>query len=306
MSVLKRIYPFNAEQTVNILSEFGPLVTMFVVNAATGDIDMGTWALIVSTVIAMAVMRYVLGRFPVFPIIASSVTIGFGALTLVTGDPMWVQIKVSIFNALFAGFLLGGLFMTSPSLSRLSLYTVLVLLAVASAFQIPLVLSAKAVQWASLNDSHNPLFANLMCIASLAVGFIMGTFFRRNFFGYVFEKTFHYTQEGWDRFTYSFAVFFVFTAVMNEAVRQLFAAEKFYDVPLFGQMDGVNIWILFKIAFIMPLSGVYAWYLTRIMQKYRIDETAPGATATGGGLQGTHHGAAYAMAEVRSPRHPAK
>jgi intracellular septation protein len=313
MSVLKRIYPFNAEQTVNILSEFGPLVTMFVVNAATQDIDKGTWALIVSTVAAMVVMRYVLGRFPVFPIIASSVTIAFGALTLATGDPMWVQIKVSIFNALFAGFLLGGLFMTSPTLSRLSLHTVLVLLAVASILQFPLILSARAVQWASLNDTHNPLFANVICIASLAIGFVVGTFFRRNFFGYVFEKTFHYTQEGWDRFTYSFAAFFVFTAVMNEAVRQLFAAETFYDVPLLGQMDGVNIWILFKIALIMPLSGIYAWYLTRLMQKYRIDGPAHGGAEAGGSAQNSAGGglakaagAAYAAAEVRSPRQPIK
>jgi hypothetical protein len=31
-----KFFPFNAEQTINILSEFGPLITMFVVNAASG------------------------------------------------------------------------------------------------------------------------------------------------------------------------------------------------------------------------------------------------------------------------------
>ena len=36
MGWLRRIYPFNAEQTVNILSEFGPLVTMFIVNGVYG------------------------------------------------------------------------------------------------------------------------------------------------------------------------------------------------------------------------------------------------------------------------------
>jgi len=50
-----RFFPFNAEQTVNILSEFGPLVTMFVVNAIYG-INAGTWALVITTVIAIAVM----------------------------------------------------------------------------------------------------------------------------------------------------------------------------------------------------------------------------------------------------------
>jgi hypothetical protein len=37
-------------------------------------------------------------------------------------------------------------------------------------------------------------------------------------------------------------------------------------------MDGVGIWIAFKVALIMPLSAFYAWYLTRLMQRYRIPE----------------------------------
>ena len=221
MSVWRRIYPFNAEQTVNILSEFGPLVTMFVVNAAYG-ISAGTWALIVTTALAMIVMRGVLGRLPVFPLIASSVTITFGFLTLVTGDAMWVQIKVTIFNMMFALFLFGGL------------YT------------------------------------------------------GRNFFKYVFEKTFHYTQEGWDRFTFSFAWFFVFTAILNEIVRLSFKDHHVYSF-LGYEMDGVNVWILFKIAIIMPASLIYAWWLTRQMQKYRVpaDQAdgvlAPATAASGSG-----------------------
>jgi hypothetical protein len=38
------------------------------------------------------------------------------------------------------------------------------------------------------------------------------------------------------------------------------------------QMDGVGIWIAFKVALIMPLSGIYAWYLTRLMQRYRLPD----------------------------------
>jgi intracellular septation protein len=202
MNWLRRLYPFNAEQTVNILSEFGPLVTMFIVNALYG-ISTGTWALILTTAVAIWVMRVVLGRFPVFPVIASTVTIVFGALTLVTGDAMWVQIKVTIFNALFAAFLFGGL-------------------------------------WTG-----------------------------KNFFRYVFGKTFHYTKKGWNRFTYSFAWFFVFTAVANEFVRLTFKDDEFYTV-LGYQLDGVNVWILFKVAIIMPLSGIYAWLVSRQMQRYRM------------------------------------
>ncbi|MEQ1672507.1 MAG: septation protein IspZ [Hyphomicrobium sp.] len=197
-----RFFPFNAEQTVNILSEFGPLVTMFVVNAMYG-INAGTWALIITTGIAIAVMLYMFHRPPVFPLIASTVTVVFGALTLFTGDPMWVQIKVTIFNALFAVFLIAGLY------------------------------------------------------------------FKRNFFKYTFQQTFHYTDEGWNKFTWSFALFFLATAVANEYVRLTFKENEVYD--FFGHhMNGINVWILFKIAIVLPVTGVYAWILTRFMHKYRL------------------------------------
>lgn len=201
---LRDFYPFNAEQTVNILSEFGPLVTMFVVNAAWG-INAGTWALLITTVIAIVVMRIVLKRLPAFPLIASSVTLAFGALTLITHDPMWVQIKVTIFNAMFAMFLFIGLWLN------------------------------------------------------------------KNFFKYVFEKTFHYTDEGWNRFTWSFALFFFATAAANEYVRQTFVEDHIYSI-LGQQMTGVNVWILFKIAIVLPVTGLYAWALTRLMHKYRLPD----------------------------------
>jgi len=160
------------------------------------------------------VMFYMFGRPPVFPLIASTVTVIFGALTIITGDPMWVQIKVTIFNAMFAIFLFVGLWMD------------------------------------------------------------------RNFFQYVFGKTFHYTKEGWNTFTRSFAWFFVLTAILNEVVRLTFHDTQIYKV-LGHEMSGVNIWIAFKIALIMPLSGLYAWLLTRWMQRHHLpipdDE---GATAT--------------------------
>ncbi|MGI9411222.1 MAG: inner membrane-spanning protein YciB [Hyphomicrobiaceae bacterium] len=203
-------YPFNAEQTVNILGEFGPLVALFIVNAMI-DIEAGTWALIISTGLAIVAMLVVLGRIPIFPLIASSVTVVFGILTLITGDPMWVQIKVTIFNIMFAIFLFVGLWMG------------------------------------------------------------------KNFFRYIFEKTFHYTREGWDRFTWSFAWFFVFTAILNELVRLGFPKDQIYDVLGF-KIDGVNVWVLFKVAFIMPLSGLYAWWLTRLMHRYRVDEDVVGVT----------------------------
>jgi intracellular septation protein len=205
MSWVKKVYPFNAEQTVNIASEFGPLVAMFVVNGITGKVEDGTWALLIGTVIAMGAMMWVLKRLPVFPLIASAVTVVFGIMTLVTGDAMWVQIKVTIFNALFAGFLIVGLLM------------------------------------------------------------------KKNFFQYIFEKTFHYTREGWDKLTWSFAFFFIVLAAANEYVRVAFHQGVNYNI-LGMTMEGVNVWIMFKIAIIMPATGIYAWAMTRILQRHRLPD----------------------------------
>ena len=54
-------------------------------------------------------------------------------------------------------------------------------------------------------------------------------------------------------------------------MRLTFKDERVYDF-LGLHMDGVGIWIAFKVALIMPLSGLYAYYLTRLMQRYRIHE----------------------------------
>ncbi len=40
-------------------------------------------------------------------------------------------------------------------------------------------------------------------------------------------------------------------------------------------MSGVNVWILFKVAIVLPVSGLYAWVLTRLMQKYRLPDPDP-------------------------------
>lgn len=202
MTKKPRFFPFNAEQTINILSEFGPLATMFIVNAIYG-INVGTWALMLATLLAVAVMFYMFHRPPFFPLIASGVTLVFGALTLITHDPMWIQIKVTIFNAAFAAFLIAGLYL------------------------------------------------------------------KKNFFQYVFEKTFHYTDEGWNKFTWAFAIFFLLTAVANEVVRRVFKDDHIYNL-LGHAISGIDIWILFKIAIVLPITGLFAWVLTLRMHKHRI------------------------------------
>ncbi len=199
----RRRYPFNTEQTVSVLGEIGPLVAMFLVNGLYG-IAAGCWALIAATLASLVATLWVLGRPPVMPFIAGGVSIVFGTLTLITHDPMWVQIKVTIFNSMVA-----------------------------------------AILWIGQRTGHD-------------------------FFRFVFGKTFHYTEEGWHKFTRNVALFFLATAIANEAVRLGF--DGFEMLALNHLFTGIDIWILFKIFIVMPATGLYFWWQVRRMQRYRLPD----------------------------------
>lgn len=89
----------------------------------------------------------------------------------------------------------------------------------------------------------------------------------RNFFRFVFRKTFHYTDEGWDSLTRNAALFFLATAIGNEAVRLGFAQTRL--IALNRVFTGLDIWILFKIFIVMPVTVVFFWWQARVLQKHR-------------------------------------
>jgi intracellular septation protein len=108
MKTHARKFPLTAEQSINVLTEFGPLVALFIFSFLF-DFTVGTWALVISTAVALVVSLKFIARVPIMPFLGGGVSIAFGLATLYTGSPMWVQIKVTIFNTLFAFVLLGSL-----------------------------------------------------------------------------------------------------------------------------------------------------------------------------------------------------
>ena len=146
------------------------------------------------------------------PFIAGAVSITFGGLAYYTGDANWVQIKVTIFNALVALLLFIGL-------------------------------------WR-----------------------------QQYFFEFVFGKTFHYTNTGWAKLTRNAAWFFLVTAVANEAVRQGFATASIpcphswmwlLRKPI---LSGIDIWMIFKLFLVMPLTGLFFVWQVRAMRVHRLPE----------------------------------
>ena len=109
------------------------------------------------------------------------------------------------------------------------------------------------------------LFNTLVAVV-LWVGMKTG----RNFFEFVFGKSFSYTPEGWQQLTRNMALFFLLTAVANEIVR---LGAVHWRIPGFHrELTGVDIWILFKLFIVMPATGLYLYWQVRKLQKFRLPD----------------------------------
>ena len=93
---------------LKMLTEAGPLLLFFVVNAKWG-IFAATAAYMVSAVLAMGYTWLKIRRLPLMPIIALVFVLAFGGLTIWLHDDVFIKLKVTLVNLLFAAILLGGL-----------------------------------------------------------------------------------------------------------------------------------------------------------------------------------------------------
>jgi len=89
------------------LLEIGPLLVFFLSNAWFGLIP-GTAAFVVATVASLLVSRVLLRRIPVMPLVGGVFVIVFGGLTVLLDNDLFIKIKPTIVNLLFAGLLLAG------------------------------------------------------------------------------------------------------------------------------------------------------------------------------------------------------
>jgi intracellular septation protein len=100
---------------LKLLTEMGPLIAFFAANAYAG-IFWATGVYMVAAAVALAVAWVMTRRIAIVPIVALGFVVAFGALTLILADEVFIQVKVSIINALFGAILLSGLAMGRPLL----------------------------------------------------------------------------------------------------------------------------------------------------------------------------------------------
>lgn len=78
-----------------------------------------TWFLVAGSAVGVAVGLVVEKRLALMPLLVGGFALVFGLLTLLTGDGLWVKVKVSVLNASLAVALLGGLMLGKQPLRAL-------------------------------------------------------------------------------------------------------------------------------------------------------------------------------------------
>lgn len=101
-----------AKREINPLLKFalemGPLVVFFVMNSRAG-IYVGTGAFMAATVIALAVSYIMVRTIPIMPLVTAAFVLLFGGLTLWLADDLFIKLKPTIINLMFAAILFFGI-----------------------------------------------------------------------------------------------------------------------------------------------------------------------------------------------------
>jgi intracellular septation protein len=98
---------------LKLLVEVGPLVVFFLINGRAG-IFWGTGAFMLATVVALAASHVLFGRIATMPLVSAFFVVVFGGLTLWLQDELFIKMKPTIVNVLFAAALFGGLAFGKP------------------------------------------------------------------------------------------------------------------------------------------------------------------------------------------------
>ena len=92
---------------LKFITDFGPLLIFFTIYYKSGNnLIVAIPPLIIATIVAVAVMYFVEKKIPYVPLVGGIVITLFGGLTLYFNNPIFIYMKPTIVNLIFAGILI--------------------------------------------------------------------------------------------------------------------------------------------------------------------------------------------------------
>ena len=178
---------------IKFATDFGPLLAFFIIYYKNDkDLVSAIPALIIATLIAICIIYMLEKRIPILPLMGAVLVCLFGGLTIFFDNPIFIYLKPTIINLIFAFALFFG----------------------------------KVV----LN---------------------------KNFLKKLFESSIKLEEAGWDKLIIRWIGFFIFLAILNEAVWRT-QTEEF--------------WINFKVWGILPITFIFTAFQLPLIQKYKKSE----------------------------------
>ena len=96
---------------VKFITDFGPLLIFFTVYYKSGNnLSAAIPPLIISTLLAIIIVYFIERKIPYVPLIGATLISVFGGLTLYFDNPVFLYVKPTIINVLFAIILISGRF----------------------------------------------------------------------------------------------------------------------------------------------------------------------------------------------------
>ena len=111
---------------LKFITDFGPLLIFFTIYYKSGNnLTVAIPPLIIATIIAVIIMYLVEKKIPYVPLIGGIVISLFGGLTLYFDNPIFLYMKPTIVNIIFAGILVISKIFFDKNLLKFSLQTAL-------------------------------------------------------------------------------------------------------------------------------------------------------------------------------------
>ena len=94
---------------LKFITDFGPLLIFFTIYYKSGnDLSVAIPPLIISTIIAVGVIYFIEKKIPYIPLVGGIIISLFGGLTLYFNNPVFLYMKPTIVNVIFAVILIFG------------------------------------------------------------------------------------------------------------------------------------------------------------------------------------------------------
>ena len=104
---------------IKILVDVGPLAVFFIFYKRTGELQSAILPLMIATIIAVLFSYVYEKKIPIMPTLGAGIVLIFGGLTIYFNDEIFIKMKPTIINAVFAIILYAGIIFKKPLLKYL-------------------------------------------------------------------------------------------------------------------------------------------------------------------------------------------